>query len=997
MSLWDNIKNWLKRAGTWIKNQFSSWDTYTDTVTNDKTNDSWKQTLNQQIANWTITNNNSTNTTNTATTNSGFDTLREKINETPTPIDTTTVQKTTPKAVEDKEEESFWSKTREWFKWAANDIADAANNVNNWINNTARNIEKNRLINSEYDRLEEHMAVWYNPDNNDVYYLDLNEDKWLSDVDFWTKEWVKDRFEELYAEAIREWEKTWDYYTAFQDFYDKAKWLFRIRADDYYWSPFRNGIKRRSDMYTQDQLDSLTRMDRSNRWSYEPTYEEFADFVSMYSKNSALQNELWMISNEHNPDIETIQLDSWMESDWMSDKRAIALKNIDEYLEPMTIINPNAATEARMTYASYVLNDKLWRWYAQVAPIYRAEQEILSRDRSTRTTADVYLLEQAEKARQMDKQFASNLNEIFRQTLLYWTDKNWDIVDTLDIFENWESLNDVLTKGLREIAWEDEDWWYKQHQSDLDIIQNFANETLYIYNTDKGWPLKRFWNNVEFLFEPVGSTLWEVWQSAFWLTLRMLWDDLDAQYMDQDSTAFRMLETDDSNIKRTIKKYALQGLEYAPEVIGNILPDIALYALTWPWAATTTLKTIEDARVAIRATKAAEWANLLTKLKVINRLGRWIDVTKELWLAANKYREIVEWVKGAKNIPQWLKTWAELLDRIATETWLWQFMDAQRSAYDSEPYSQASFLMSVIWSWVFDILPSATTLLTWRRWWNLLSWDSIWSLTKYIDSSDEAAKNIATALGKYAWDIWVDDLQAFVKNFSTIEEAARQAYNRLTPEEKEAVWRLTKWLTYSYINQAFGNNSTIGKRVRQILENKNSNLADVLKYVARIPWDVSVWPYVSTIRLKNGTRANIYATGSNWEYSPVLDSVFNWWFDSRIKNWFSQADLDTLSDVKWYSNIEKNKSKWFYSVTTEGKWTTYYLTEDWLKHFWLKPESITLESLWITLKEAENTREALQKVKWARWVKISDNAIDNLAETWAYDEITSKVKEVLWC
>ena len=86
-----------------------------------------------------------------------------------------------------------------------------------------------------------------------------------------------------------------------------------------------------------------------------------------------------------------------------------------------------------------------------------------------------------------------------------------------------------------------------------------------------------------------------------------------------------------------------------------------------------------------------------------------------------------------------------------------------------------------------------------------------------------------------------------------------------------------------------------------------------------------------------------------------------------------------------------------YSVTTEGKWTTYYLTEDWLKHFWLKPENITLESLWVTLKEAGDTREALQKIKWAKWVNISDKAIDNLAETWAYDEITSKVKEVLWC
>lgn len=995
MSLWDNIKKWARSLWSWVKNLFSSWDTYTDTVTNGQTNDSWKQTLNEQIANWNITKN-TTNTNQTTIQNSGFDMLEERINQQPTPIDTNTIQQTTSKVIEDKEEENFFTKIGNRFKWAGNDISDAANSVNNWINTKIQWIKTNRLIWDEYDRREEKFAVWYNANNNDVYYLDLNEDKWLFDWDWGTHEWVKDRFEELLNEAVRSWDETWNYNVAFRDFYDKAKWLFRIRADDYYWSPFRSGIKRRSNMYTQEELSSLPSMNKSDKGLYKPTYEEFIDFVSMYIRNSELQNELWIISDEHNPNIENIKIENWRQSNWMSSIRDISLKNIDEFLKPMEIINPNAATEARMTYSSYVLNDKLWRWYAQVAPIYKAEQEVLSRDKSTWSNWDLYILEAAEKARQMDKQFASNLNEIFRQILLYWTDKNWDIVDTPDIFENGESLNDVLTKWLREIAWENVKW-YSSFQSDLDIIQNFANEALYIYNMDKWWPLKRFWNNVEYLFEPVGSTLWEAWQGIFWVALTMLGDSLDAKYMNQDATVFRMLETDDWNIKRTIKKYALEGLEYTPEVVGNLLPDIALYALTWPWVLATTAKTIEDARIAIRASKAAEWASLLSKLRVINRLGRWVNVVEELWLSANKYREIVDWIKAAKWIKnfQQLKTWAQLLDRVVTELWLWQFMDAQWSAYDTEPYSQASFLMSVIWSWLFDIMPSLTTSITWKMWWNLLSWSSIWDLAKYIDSSPEAAKNIATALGKRTWEIGVDELQAFVKSFWTIEEAAKQAYNQLRPAEKAKIWELTKWLAYSYINQAFGWNSTIWKRVRQILANKNSNIADVVKYVAKIPWDVSVWPYVSTIRLKNWTKANIYTT--KWEYNPVLDSVFDWWFDNRVRDWFSQTDLDKLSKINWYSNIEKNKSKWFDSVTTEGKWTTYYLNKDWLKHFWLKPESITLESLWVTLKEAEDTRTALKQIKWAKWVNISDKAIDDLADTWAYDEITSKVKEVLWC
>jgi len=52
------------------------------------------------------------------------------------------------------------------------------------------------------------------------------------------------------------------------------------------------------------------------------------------------------------------------------------------------------------------------------------------------------------------------------------------------MFENGESLNDVLTKNLRELAGEDRHR-YSEHQSPIDIIQNFANETAYIYKQDK--------------------------------------------------------------------------------------------------------------------------------------------------------------------------------------------------------------------------------------------------------------------------------------------------------------------------------------------------------------------------------------------------------------------------------------------------------------------------------------------------------------------------------
>ncbi|MBO7691765.1 MAG: hypothetical protein J6T10_03925 [Methanobrevibacter sp.] len=72
-----------------------------------------------------------------------------------------------------------------------------------------------------------------------------------------------------------------------------------------------------------------------------------------------------------------------------------------------------------MTYRSLILPSDFGRWYAYMAPLYRAEQEILSRDESTWSEYDKQTLEAAKIARQMDEQYARNENEILRQTLLY--------------------------------------------------------------------------------------------------------------------------------------------------------------------------------------------------------------------------------------------------------------------------------------------------------------------------------------------------------------------------------------------------------------------------------------------------------------------------------------------------------------------------------------------------------------------------------------------------
>jgi hypothetical protein len=53
-------------------------------------------------------------------------------------------------------------------------------------------------------------------------------------------------------------------------------------------------------------------------------------------------------------------------------------------------------------------------------------------------------------------------------------------------------------------------------------------------------------------------------------------------YFDNDFSIGKLIETDDGWHKRTVKKYALQFFEYAPEVVANTVPDILSIAYFGP-------------------------------------------------------------------------------------------------------------------------------------------------------------------------------------------------------------------------------------------------------------------------------------------------------------------------------------------------------------------------------------------------------------------------------
>ena len=72
------------------------------------------------------------------------------------------------------------------------------------------------------------------------------------------------------------------------------------------------------------------------------------------------------------------------------------------------------------------------------------------------------------------------------------------------------------------------------------------------------------------------------------------------------------------------------------------------------------------------------------------------------------------------------------------------------------------------------------------------------------------------------------------------------------------------------------------------------------------------------------------------------------------------------------------------------------MTDEGLDWFGLKESSITAESLWVSLKQAENTRRILkEKMRNLINNKLDGKTIDALADFGWYDEVVEKVKEIL--
>ncbi len=839
------------------------------------------------------------------------------------------------------------------------DVADFAEERHDLTN---RELQRNK----DYRENQKVVSLHYEPDSNTIQYLSTTDNEKFNTL----LEMASYQLNDAQTPAERQ--------AIIEKFCDDTRDLFEILPSTQYASK-----------YDEDTLNKLSQnkiFDNPNQkyGKYTPTNEEILTYIDTQVENSNLYQNL---TNKYiTTDRDRLILNLWNDetSNTISNFTNLAEEWIHDKIQSIIWTKDWwEAADATLYYRDAV-SDQINRIMPFMESIFRYEKEALSKPASERNEWDLYIIETAAIARRALDKYALNLNNWMTHILNEWVNSKWEIIDALDNFEWNLSLNDILTDWLQNIMWLELRMW--KHVSPIDMFQELANDWIYKYkqaNTNN--LIKKWW----YWLERVGERSWdwfgEVWQAMATVPVSVAnlvtwnwWKTQSAAYFDNDFSIGKLIETDDSQIKRTLKKYALQFWEYAPEWLANVLPDIAMIAYNapgWLVKATTNIwrfwKRINSFKNIDRLRKLSSW---------LDKTLKWIE---KIWAVWQQWANI-----NSKNRRVW-----NIIDRWLTQFAIWQWMDAKLSVFDTEPYSDTSFWISAIWSLAWDILPEVKDLYwifrTWIKWgkWALNSW--VWDLVDFISQSEDNANAIARAMWKKYPQFTEQELRDFVKSYAEISDAAKLVYDELSKEWKIAANSWTKDLMYNYVKQAYWANSNIWKSVRQIVINKNTSPADIMKYVWRIPWDVQFWPYTSVIRLKHWTTAWVSAK-DGWWYDIKLDAL-DWWFDRRVYWWFTDEDISKISNIDWYDDIAKNKKEFFDKV-----WDNYFLKEEWLSRFWLNAKSLTLESLWVDISQAENTREILkEKMKNLSTKKVSDDTINMLADWWWYDEIVNKVKEIL--
>lgn len=965
------------------------------------------------------------NPTNTSTLNETIERQRrdsktdDSDNITNTPINTTnyfdisTVDNNKINAVLDKREkeskEHWWETLWRWW----NTLATTVSNIVNW-----------QTADSESQAKEEKVYIGYNKDNWDMYELTLNTDNVY---------WAQDKFYNAYNNFITNVNKYWDNITQeqfgkeYDDFYNQVSWLFQAKWDDWYsdWIIFSwdwaNRIWRRKDTFSEEQLNTLAQSWIDSTRNYVPTKEQLMGYIDAMEKNNTTNKQIQI---KYNLKEDPLQLDNSIT--WRAQEKFLNRA----MLWVLDIAKENLKWWAIQHYpirAAEVVENEFDRAWEYAEPLLEEAELIkLEAQRQWRelTEEEKLWIEQANKIEWMLDAFADWLNYYFKDNASSdWVDSNWNITWVKDVYSDWRDLWWVISKWVIDKSWLDE--W--QNFSWLDAFQEVANNWRYHLSNSRSWAIWKAWNKFDRAVWKAWTFLSEVWQQTVWNLLRMwnMYKDIAtfdysnlknrlqwnasmsqlAEFINQDFTIWKMITTKETWLSadvfwqtwsRTIRKYLLQASEYWPEFVGNVIPDILLYS-TWIWEAWT-------------VTSAARWANKLKQLWAVEKAAKTLESVNLL----KKARGVGEWTKAAAeaiqqsaDAPSWIKVWLQWLDKWLTNWIVDQTIDAQYSWYDTESYSTPSMALSLWGTIWFEIIPWLYKSWVLRMWRNMVSWKNALDWTAWDVLDFFSNQNNADAINRIAninfnkspsW-LTFDDFRKLNDSFQEMKQVTKEYWDRLPPDMKIWVNKWTKQNAYNMLTQVYNldSNSQIARNVRAMISKDWTNLADIAKYLWWIPWDVEVWPWVSTIKLKNTAWQSESKVWVSWvwatPYDAQLDISLEWWLASKLEDWFTKQDINTISSMPRYKDLTEE----MFTLWEDGK---YYITENWLKEMWIQTKDMPLSWAARELNKAEipeisnKFKEIMKELRTSN-KQISNETIDLVANSQTYQDVRDKVADVV--
>lgn len=870
---------------------------------------------------------------------------------------------------------SFFSEWRNTLKWLSEDL---------WVSHV---IETNKQYSVKW--------VYDSPTSygTKIFYIDFNDEgKWV------TKDWSEREFIEKYnqARSIMN-DNTWTYSeedkkTAVEDFYNDIIPLLKVENASYIKWAFNSTTA--SNLYLWYNTDDNKNKYNEAWWQFEVTKEDAIDFVNKFEANNemamTLSNREWeqtdMSFSYAFSDESREQVLSNMINNSSSNYTTTLSSYVDD--EKLTWIASQSFTSRADSFIQTQNNRALMYLETPLAEYYKVREKLNNWEELSYWEKRV--LKAWPYLEWLVNDYSKYIWDVVDETVKQWY-TDWEItfniksMDWLSMQKYWVSSVYMNYKNAMDALWVDSRvlWYY----SALDLLQLVWNATSDNYWDWKWWDIYSWWKLLQSTLGRVWFDFWEWMSYAYRQTLQ--WWIFWTQYSDataSDFASITLLDTWKEWLWRTMKEYYSSFNENIPEIAWTLLSD-----RVFPENKTLKLTPRVNSMLKVWSAASKAW-DVVEDVATAPKFRTWSRFEK-FWKFSWKQqttkaiKDWVNWISEANkaswlsNTSQWVKNFLRnSIDRIFWTSWSnerklrWllakdivsntiadQRLDALMSYYDTEAYSPASFWISVWMSMITEVLsPLLHSALLWNtlsrvdtiNWWflNAFTWDwwSTWSFIRYVDWDDWTMKRFSeiSKLLEANWSpMTLKHLHNLSWNWEQLLWDMDSLLKELWVQWANAMWKFSKDTLFDKIRwrQDLDKSSEFYKRLTNLVNSEQTNVADVVKYILWISWEVEVWPFKSIIKFKDwDSIQSRYLINWKWwsKYDLYLDRI-DWQFINQLRNWFDEKSIREISKIEWYDWVLKdwdiNSNMFEYDKKTKK----YYINQNWADKFWLNISDYT--------------------------------------------------------